>query len=249
MRRSRWLGHLLLFLIATSASAQSRDITLEGMRGEKRIALVIGNAAYANSPLKNPVNDAQAMAKAFRDLGFEVLLRENAGEKDMKRAVEEFGDRLRGGGVGVFFFAGHGIQVAGRNYLIPVDANIRNERDIDIDAIDVNRVLSRMEDARNRLNIVILDACRDNPFGRSFRSSARGLASIDAPSGTLIAYATAPGKLARDGSGANGLYTGELVKAIKQSGLHARRLLHRPVRSEQRAVREVRAGDAAHLDR
>ena len=165
------------------------------------------------------MNDARAIAGTFRELGFDVLLRENAGEKDMKRAVEEFGDRLRGGGIGVFFFAGHGVQVGGRNYLMPVDANIRNERDIDIDAIDVNRVLSRMEDARNRLNIVILDACRDNPFGRGFRTTSRGLASIDAPSGSLIAYATAPGKLARDGDGANGLYTGELVKAIRQPGL------------------------------
>ena len=219
MRRPRWLGTILLFLIATSASAQSRDITIEAMRSEKRVALVIGNSGYASSPLKNPVNDARAMARTFRELGFDVLLRENAGEKDMKRAIEEFGDRLRGGGVGVFFFAGHGIQVASRNYLVPVDANIRNERDIDIDAIDVNRVLSRMEDARNRLNIVILDACRDNPFSRSFRSAARGLASIDAPSGTLIAYATAPGKLARDGDGANGLYTAELVKAVRESSL------------------------------
>lgn len=219
MRRLRRFGSLILCLIATSVSAQSRDITLEGMRSEKRVALVIGNSAYVRSPLKNPVNDARAIAAAFRELGFEVLLRENASEKDMKRAVEEFGDRLRGGGVGVFFFAGHGIQVGGRNYLVPVDANIRNERDIEIDAIDVNRVLSRMEDARNRLNIVILDACRDNPFGRGFRSIARGLAAIDAPSGTLIAYSTAPGKLARDGDGANGLYTGELVKAIRESSL------------------------------
>src|SRR5437867_2175223 len=121
MRHSPWLGALLLFLLGTPVSAQPRDITVERMRGERRVALVIGNAAYASSPLKNPVNDAQAMARTFRELGFDVLLRENAGEKEMKRAVEEFGDRLREGGVGVFYFAGHGLQVAGRNYLVPID--------------------------------------------------------------------------------------------------------------------------------
>ena len=110
---------------AGSALAQSRDISVEGMRGERRVALVIGNAAYASSPLKNPVNDARAMAATLRALGFEVLARENLGEKDLKRAIEEFGDRLRGGGVGLFFYAGHGIQVAGRNYLVPVNAQIR----------------------------------------------------------------------------------------------------------------------------
>ncbi len=213
------LGGVLTVLVAARTFAQSRDITVEGMRSEKRVALVIGNAAYPSSPLKNPVNDARAMATTLRALGFEVLARENAGDKDLKRAIEEFGDRLRGGGVGLFFYAGHGIQVAGRNYLVPVDAKIRTERDVDIEAIDVVRVLARMDEARNRLNIVVLDACRDNPFGRSFRSSVRGLAAIDAPSGTLIAYATAPGKLARDGEGANGLYTSELLRAIRQPGL------------------------------
>lgn len=219
MRRAHLLGGLLSLIAVASAHAQFRDVTIKAMQTEKRTALIIGNSAYTSSPLKNPVNDARAMAGALREVGFEVLLRENVSEKDMKRAVEEFGDRRRGGGVGVFFFAGHGIQAGGRNYLMPVDANIRNERDLDIEAIDVSRVLSRMEDARNRLNIVILDACRDNPFGRSFRNAARGLASIDAPSGTLIAYATAPGRLARDGSGVNSLFTGELVKAIRESSL------------------------------
>ncbi len=213
------LGAALVLAAAAVAGAQSRDIGVEGMRSEKRVALVVGNAAYPSSPLRNPVNDARAMAQTLRALGFEVLARENAGEKDLKRAIEEFGDRLRGGGVGLFFYAGHGIQVGGRNYLVPVDAQIRTERDVEIEAIDAARVLARMDEARNRLNIVVLDACRDNPFGRSFRSSARGLAAIDAPSGTWIAYATSPGKLARDGEGANGLYTGELLQAMRQPGL------------------------------
>lgn len=203
--RRVWLSGLLVVFVAAAASAQTRDITLEAMRSKKRVALVIGNSAYPSSPLRNPVNDARAMAQTLRGLGFEVLAHQNLGEKAMKRAIEEFGDRLRGGGVGLFFYAGHGIQTAGRNYLVPTDAQIRTERDVEIEAIDVARVLARMEEARNRLNIVVLDACRDNPFGRSFRSSARGLSAIDAPSGTLIAYATAPGRLARDGEGASSI--------------------------------------------
>ena len=219
--------------LASLVSAQSRDITVEGMRAEKRLALVIGNAAYATSPLRNPVNDARAMAQTLRGLGFDVIARENAGEKEMKRAINEFGDRLGSGGVGFFFYAGHGMQVGGRNYLVPIGADIKNEGDVDVESIDVNRVLARMEGARNRLNIVVLDACRDNPFGRSFRSASRGLVSIDAPSGTLIAYATAPGRLARDGEGANGLYTGELLRAMREPGLRLEDVFKR-VRSSVR---------------
>ena len=158
-----------------SSPAQSRDITVEGMRAENRLALVVGNAAYATSPLRNPVNDARAMAQTLRDLGFDVILRENANEKAMKRAINEFGDRLGRGGVGLFFYAGHAMQMGGRNYLIPIGAEIRTEADVDVESIDVNRVLARMEGARNRLNIVVLDACRDNPFARSLRSASRGL--------------------------------------------------------------------------
>jgi len=211
---------ILAIVWPQSALPQPRDIVVEPPANEKRVALVVGNAAYPSSPLRNPLNDARAMARMLRDLRFDVLVRENATEKELKRAVEDFGDRLRGGGVGLFFFAGHGIQVAGRNYLVPIDAVIRNERDVEIEAVDVGRVLARMEDARNRLNIVVLDACRDNPFGRSFRSATRGLAAADAPSGTLVAYATSPGRLARDGDGANGLYTGELLKAMSEPGLN-----------------------------
>jgi hypothetical protein len=215
-------------------------VVIESMRTEKRVALVIGNGAYQHtSPLRNPVNDARAMAATLRALGFEVLARENAGQKDMKRAVDDFGDRLRGGGVGIFYYAGHGLQVEGRNYLVPTDAQIRNEREVELEGIDVARVLARMEQARNRLNIVVLDACRDNPFARSFRSSSRGLAAIDAPSGTLIAYATSPGRLARDGEGANGLYTGELLLAMRQPELRLEDVFKRV----RQAVRVKTSGD------
>jgi hypothetical protein len=186
---------------------------------ERRLALVIGNGAYPTSALRNPVNDVQGMARALADVGFEVQAHENAGRRVMRRAIGDFGDRLRSGGVGLFYFAGHGVQVAGRNYLIPTDAEIQGERDIEIEGVDVGTVLGRMEAARNRMNIVILDACRDNPYASRFRVPVRGLASIDAPSGTIIAYATAPGRVAADGSGPNGVYTGELLRVIRQPGL------------------------------
>jgi uncharacterized caspase-like protein len=146
------------------------------------------------------------MAQTLKGLGFEVIARENIDYREMRRVIIEFGDRLQAGGVGLFYYAGHGVQVAGRNYLIPVGAQIKSESEVEVESIDVANVLARMETARNRLNIVVLDACRDNPFGRSFRSATRGLASIDAPIGTMIAYATAPGRVAADGAGANGPY-------------------------------------------
>ena len=208
---------VVLVFVAQSAQAHAQ----ESASGEKRYALVVGNGRYVSSPLKNPVNDAQAMAATLRSFGFEVVIRENASYKDMRRAIIEFGNRLRDSGVGVFYYAGHGLQVNGHNYMVPVDAVIQGDSEVAVEAVDVDYVLSRMETARNRLNIVILDACRDDPYSRSFRSPAQGLASIDAPIGTLIAYATAPGKVAKDadGEGPNGLYTSELLKAMKVPGL------------------------------
>jgi TRAP-type mannitol/chloroaromatic compound transport system substrate-binding protein len=215
---------LALALLGGSAAAQTptRDVTVDAMRSERRVALVIGNGAYPTSPLRNPVNDARDVARTLRGLGFDVLAHENLSQRDMKLAITDFGRRLRGSDVGLFFFAGHGLQVSGRNYLMPVDASPSSEEEADADTIDVATVLARMATARNRLNIVILDACRDNPFVRSFRSTAqaRGLAAIDrAPIGTLIAYATSPGMVARDGEGRNGLYTSELLKALPSPGL------------------------------
>jgi len=204
--------------------APARDLHVEGPRGalrsEKNLALVIGNSAYSSvGRLRNPVNDARGMARALRELGFEVLAHEDLGDKAMRRAILEFGSRLPKGGVGLFYYAGHGIQANGRNYLIPVDANIGSEAEAEVEAIDVAKVLARMETANTQVNIVILDACRNNPFARSFRSAVNGLAMMDAPSGTLVAYATAPGKVARDGDGTNGLFTSELLKAIQVPGL------------------------------
>jgi uncharacterized caspase-like protein len=129
----------------------------------------------------------------------------------MKEAIRAFGKRLQKGGVGLFYFAGHGMQMKGRNYLIPVDAKIESASDVEYEAVDAGRVLGKMEDAGNTLNIVILDACRDNPFARGFRSSTQGLARMDAPTGSLIAYSTSPGNVAADGEGRNGIYTKYLL--------------------------------------
>ncbi|MEM5790380.1 MAG: caspase family protein, partial [Syntrophobacteraceae bacterium] len=205
---------------------------------DKRMALVIGNGSYASAPLRNPLNDARVMAGALRGLSFEVTLRENLDQKEMKKEIQSFGQKLQQGGVGLFYFAGHGVQVNGRNYLIPVGATIEHEKQVEYEAVDIGAVLSEMDYARNRLNLVILDACRDNPFARSFRSVSTGLASINAPGGTLIAYATAPGAVANDGPGENGVYTGELVKAMSQPGLKIEDVF-KQVRS---AVREATRG-------
>jgi uncharacterized caspase-like protein len=186
---------------------------------ERRTALVIGNADYRTSPLRNPVNDATDMATALERIGFSVSLKTNADQRTMEDAIRALGFELRKGGVGLFYFAGHGIQVNGRNYLIPIDANIQSEPDARFEALDAGRVLSYMEDASNELNIIILDACRDNPFSRNFRSYKRGLAKIDAPSGSILAYATSPGKVAADGSGRNGLYTSRLLEHIARPGV------------------------------
>ncbi len=138
----------------------------------------------------------------------------------MEEAVEDFGNRLKRGGVGLFYYAGHGIQVNGVNYLIPVRAKINKESDVRFKAFDLGQILAEMENANNGLNIVLLDACRDNPFARSMRSTSRGLAIIStAPEGTFISYATGPGQVAQDGDGRNSPYTGALLKNINTPGL------------------------------
>ncbi|MGH9939188.1 MAG: caspase family protein, partial [Blastocatellia bacterium] len=174
---------------------------------EPRVALVIGNGAYQDAPLLNPVNDASDMAAALKKVGFDVIAGQNRTQGAMLRDIDEFGRRLKRGGVGLFYFAGHGMQVRGENYLIPVGVKIQKELDVEVEAIKLSRVLNEMEEAHNRLNILILDACRNNPFARSFRSGANGLGQVAAPAGTLIAYATNPGSTASDGPGRNGLYT------------------------------------------
>jgi uncharacterized caspase-like protein len=162
--------------MAFAAGAQTPATPSYAIPGEPRTALLIGNSNYASSPLVNPVNDARAMKKALTELGFQVSLLENASLKEMSIAVRQFGDKLRsGGGVGVFYYAGHGMQIKGRNYLIPVAAELMREDEVAYTAMEVGALLDKMESARNRINIVILDACRNNPFTRSGRSATQGL--------------------------------------------------------------------------
>src|SRR5215475_7807051 len=160
---------------------------------ETRIALVIGNSAYASGPLPNPVNDARLVGDTLKRIGFTAIVRLDADQITMKRAIQEFGARLEKAGpgaVGLFYYAGHGVQLNGRNYLIPTRASIEREGDVEIEAVSADWVIEQMRYARNGLNILILDACRNNPFTRSMRSAERGLATMDAPAGILIAYST-----------------------------------------------------------
>lgn len=183
----------------------------------QRIALVIGNGGYLNtSQLPNPPADAELMERTLGEAGFEVQRLTDAGQSDMKRAMLDFGRALRGPDVeaGLFYYAGHGVQVNGENYLVPVDAQISSDDEIDLEAININDFLAVMNSSNSFINIVILDACRNNPFARSFRSVSRGLAPVDAPKGTLIAYSTAPGDVALDGDGSNSPYTLALSRAI-----------------------------------
>ncbi len=194
---------------------------------EHKAALIIGNSAYAEAPLRNPANDAEDMSAALEKLGFQVELLKDSNRREMRAAVRRFGDALRSGGVGLFYFAGHGIQLKGKNYLVPLKADIRDEFDVEDEALHIGMVLSAMERASNRLNIVILDACRNNPYARSFRSASRGLAMMDAPRGTLIAYSTAPGQVAADGAGRNSPYTGTLLPALQLESLEVEKVFKR----------------------
>jgi hypothetical protein len=189
--------------------------TVAAADGQRRVALVIGNGTYADAPLKNPPNDARAMAKALSGVGFQVIKLENASLRDMQRAIITFGEQLKQGGVALFYYAGHGVQVKGQNYLIPVDAKIESEGSVRIEAVAVDLVTDQMGDAANGMNLIILDACRTNPFERRLRGQGRGLAAMDAARGTMVAYATAPGSVAADGEADNGLYTSELLQAMR----------------------------------
>ncbi|GAA4453899.1 hypothetical protein GCM10023189_19640 [Nibrella saemangeumensis] len=189
---------------------------------EKRLALVIGNASYPGaSRLMNAVNDAQDVAKSLEEVGFTVMLRTDLDKRGINQAVKDFGEQLAHYQVGMFYYAGHGVQHNGTNYLVPVDADPRSEADIAYECEPAERIVAKMEEARTRTNIVVLDACRNNPFTRSLSRGGdnKGLASMMAPQGTYIAYSTAPGQTAADGSGRNGLYTQAFLRVVRQPNL------------------------------
>lgn len=207
----------ILWILALLVSVCFSLPNLSYSAPEQRLALLIGNSSYTHGgSLANPVNDVRAMKTALEGLGFTVFKYENCPQKTMKRAMDEFGRELKGKDVGLFFYAGHGVQVKGHNYLIPVDAKLDNENDAEYDCVRADRVLAKMESVGSRTNIVILDACRDNPFERSWHRGTEGvgLAFMNAPSGSLIAYSTAPGKTALDGQGKNSPYTSALLEHL-----------------------------------
>lgn len=200
---------------------------------EQRIALVIGNAAYPDAPLDNAVNDARLIARTLEQAGFKVTLGEDVTRAAMLRAMQQFGDQLGAQSVAVLYYAGHAVQLRDRNFLIPVDGAIGNEDDVVLHGVDVTYMLERMGKARSRVNVVILDACRDNPAAKRAGQLARGLAPMDAPIGTFLAFATAPGKAAPDnaGGGSNSVYSASLARHMLSRGV-AIEILFKRVRED-----------------
>ena len=208
---------------------------------QDRVALVIGNSRYASAPLTNPSNDARAMAEQLRGLGFKVIERQDLKVREIAPTLREFRTSLTPGSVALVFYAGHGLQIKGVNYLPAVDADIVSEDDVSMQSIDVGRMLDILGDSKTRLNLLFLDACRNNPYARSMRSGVTGLAKVDAPSGTLISFATRPGSTASDGSGGHGLYTEQLLRAMSVPDLPIEQVLKRvgsEVKKQTRGAQE-----------
>jgi hypothetical protein len=205
--------------IRESFSVNQPYLISQRQTSTKRVALVVGNSDYQHgTKLRNAVNDANDIAKTLRELNFEVILLTNANLRSMDQSLERFYRELQQGAVGLFYYAGHGIQVNGENYLIPVDARLARESEVNYETLPLGKLLAVMEESGNGIKIVILDACRDNPFGRSWTRSSNntGLAAIqNSATGTFIAYATGPGNVAQDGSGRNGTFTEALLKNLK----------------------------------
>ncbi len=215
MRRLGFLFRFVFVLLLCGAALPAS--------AARRIALVMGNGnyLYANT-LTNPVNDAGLLAGVLQAQGFEVTRVIDADQRAMKRAFSDFAAKLQMAGpdsVALVYYAGHGVQFRGANYLIPVDAKLDTEAQLEIETFNADTIMQAIGAAGSKLNIVILDACRNTPF-RSFRSASRGLAAIDAPQGTLVAFSTAPGQAARDGaSGGNSPYSAALGEVLRQPGL------------------------------
>lgn len=203
-------------IVADTSSVEPFADVVKG----KRYALVVGNSKYKTSPLLNPANDAGAMAAMLVSLGFEVDLKLNVDLRDFDASVERFYRKLtESKGVGLFYYAGHGLQVDGENYLVPIDASIGSRSDVRYKCLNAGRVLGKMDDADNLANIIILDACRNNPLTRSIGGGMAGFNRMDAPLGSIIAYSTAPGSVASDGNGKNGVFTKHLLKNMAVPGL------------------------------
>ena len=207
-------GSLFLPLPFARVWAQS-DGALTLLRLPK-LALVVGNGAYRDAPLRNPTNDAKAIGDALKESGFAVTTRLDATRAEMVAAVAAYVNELEAKKcVGLFYYAGHGVQLDWRNYMLPVDVEVDTVEDVQKQAVEVNSLVQGLARAANALNIIILDACRDNPFGTARRPPQKGLSQLDAPTRTILAYATSPGNVASDGDGVNGLYTENLLREIR----------------------------------
>ena len=209
---------IVLLSLFSITYADDRGVRISTkMHKEKRVALVIGNNDYQGvlSKLRNPINDARAIKNILTSRGFEVIYREDTGKRAMKQAIKEFYTKIKKGGVGFFYFSGHGIETDGQNYLIPIDAELDEKGDAEDEAISLNKITRKMQNAKNRLNIVVLDACRNDPFSRS--AGTGGLAKSE-PIGLFVSFSTGAGSVASDGkSGENGLFTKSLIKHMQQS--------------------------------
>jgi len=186
------------------------------MKNEQRVALVMGNNEYTGvlSKLRNPINDARAIKSILESRGFEVIYQENGTKREMRNSLKKFYTKIKRGGVGFFYFSGHGIEFDGQNYLIPIDAKLDDKSDAEFEAIALNKITKKMQNAKNRLNIVVLDACRNDPFSRSVGTG--GLAKSE-PIGLFVSYSTGAGSVANDGKeGGNGLFTKSLIKYMQQ---------------------------------
>lgn len=199
---------------AENSSLVSKEEKTEARSG--KLAILIGNSTYKDFPLRNPQNDASDMAAALKSIGFDVILANNLNLKDMDKHIEMFSAKAAHYETALFFYAGHGIQMGGENYLIPVDAEFGNETEVKYRSINANFVLDRLVESGVPVKIVILDACRNNPFARSL---GRGLASMNSPSGTFLAFATGPGDVALDGRGRNSPYTAALLECLPEPGI------------------------------
>jgi uncharacterized caspase-like protein/membrane-associated protease RseP (regulator of RpoE activity) len=211
---------LVLFKsVSQAADDQAFKAVRRNSSDQRRVALVIGNGNYKAGPLQNPAHDAEDFSGVLRTLGFVVQTKTNVNQREMEEAVNRFIQEIQNGDVALFYFSGHGIQIRGENYLIPLGDSIQSEADVRYKTVNAGLVLAKMEESRNRANIVILDACRNNPFKGFFRSPGAGLSKMDAPKGTFIAYATSPDSVAADGTGRNSPYTKHLMEALKVKDL------------------------------
>jgi len=227
--RRQLTGLLLIIALAAGGS-----VIADTASADARVALVIGNGAYTDvGALRNPASDAKLMARTLKKLGFDVVLALDVDQKEMKRRIRDFGAALNAGGphtVGLFYYAGHGVQVDGENFLLPIGAEIKTEGDVSVEAVSANTVLAQMQYGNGEgVNLIFLDACRNNPLSRGFRAGTRGLARVDAPRGSFVGYSTAPGDVSVDGNGDNSPYALALSQEMLRPG-EAIEEVHRAVR-------------------